>query len=119
MSLLRSGLLLLLAIAPAAQGAPASAIPNAEADLAWLNRYLESNTASRSPSRPSNGPGVPFAELRQRIGARMKVTLSDGVSRFGVLVEANATSAKLNVRVGAGDYLFDFKREQVAQIEER
>jgi len=119
MLLIRLALLLLLVPAAAVQAAAESAIPSAEADLVWLNRYLESNATSRLPTRPSSGAGVPFSELGQRIGATMRVTLSDGVSRSGVLVEANSKSAKLNVRVGAGDYVFGFEREQVTHIEER
>ncbi|MGQ0801458.1 MAG: hypothetical protein ACT4NL_15275 [Pseudomarimonas sp.] len=119
MLLIRFCLLLMLAPAAAAQTASSNAIPSAEADLAWLNRYLETNAASRKPIRPSSGPGIPFAELRQKIGTPLRVTLADGGSRFGVLVEANARSAKLKVRVGAGNYLFGFEPEQVTQIEER
>jgi len=119
MRLLRFALPLLLASAATAQSPAKSAIPNAEADLAWLNRYLDTNAASRKPTRSSSGPSIPFNELKQHIGKPLRVTLANGVARSGVLVEATGKTARLTVRVGAGDFLFSFENGQVGRIEER
>ena len=108
---------LLLVGAATLPPAVASTPPDAEADLAWLNRYLSANASGRSSERTQSGPSLSFADLRSKVGAPLRLTLSDGSKRFGVLTEANSREAALRIRVGAGHYLFRFAPADVSRIE--
>lgn len=110
-------LFLLLASAGAPTPASAATLPGADADLAWLNRYLSANASGRSSGRAQSGSSVPFADLKTEVGAPVRLTLSDGSKRFGVLTEANSREAALRIRVGAGHYLYRFAPGDVSRIE--
>jgi len=111
--------LLLALIAPASAQTPSSSrVPTAEQDLAWLTRQLDLEAAARRRTQGSQS-AVEFARLADWIGRPVRVVLKDGRSRTGIVEQANAQRASLRVRLGAGEYLMDLERGDVAQITER
>lgn len=91
-------------------------IPSAQDDLAWLNRYLDANAAGSRRVQVHSGNEIPFSGLSEHIGARIGVTLKDGRSRSGVLTSADAQKARMQVRLAAGEYAFEFARGDVQRI---
>jgi hypothetical protein len=106
------------AATPAQPGSavPAPRIPSAEEDHAWLKRHLEAHAAGSRRAQRSFGPSIEFARLPEHRGAMLEVELQDGRRRSGVLDRVDADAGRLRVRLGAGEYLFEFKRNEVASI---
>lgn len=101
---------------PTAGTTPVPRIPSAEEDHAWLKRHLEAHAAGSRRAQRSFGPSIEFARLPEHRGTVLEVELQDGRRRSGVLDRVDADTGRLRVRLGAGEYLFEFKRTEVASI---
>lgn len=112
-------LLLAFSASLVAQAPAASRMPSAEQDLAWLNRQLDLEAAARRGARQQQGGGIDFASLGGKTGLPVRISLKDGRSRSGVIEYADAGRVRLRIRLGAGEYLMDVERGDVARITER
>jgi len=107
---------LLLATPAVGQGGAAVASP--EQDLAWLNAQLDREAQARRREANTRRASVDLANIAERIGSPLHIRLKDGRIRSGVLESVDAARLSLRVRLGAGDYLFEVERADLAQISE-
>lgn len=97
---------------------PGAAFAAAEADEAWIDRYVAQSIGRPAQAAPTRSQAaLTFAELAGRIGQPVSVRLNDGRLRQGVVERVHGDTLVLSATISGGRFSYNLARGQIRAID--